>query len=89
MLVSGAYQQTAQGCTVALTDTLTKTAKHRGKLAGDKHSDGGGLYHHDLCHPARRMLHHAYKWATFLFVGIFPVSALGFIRKLLYCYGLI
>ncbi|MEO6321724.1 MAG: integrase arm-type DNA-binding domain-containing protein [Polaromonas sp.] len=31
---------------MALTDTFIKTAKHSGKPAGDKHSDGGGMYLH-------------------------------------------
>ena len=31
---------------MALTDTFIKNAKHSGKLAGDKHSDGWGLYLH-------------------------------------------
>ena len=29
---------------MALNDTFIKNAKHSGKPAGDKHSDGGGLY---------------------------------------------
>ena len=29
---------------MALTDTFMKNAKHSGKPAGDKHSDGGGMY---------------------------------------------
>lgn len=29
---------------MALTDTFTKNAKHSGKPAGDKHTDGGGMY---------------------------------------------
>jgi len=31
---------------VALTDTFTRNTKHSGAPAGDKHSDGGGLYLH-------------------------------------------
>lgn len=31
---------------MALTDTFVKNVKHSGKPAGDKHSDGGGLYLH-------------------------------------------
>lgn len=31
---------------MALTDTFIKNAKHSGASAGDKHSDGGGLYLH-------------------------------------------
>jgi hypothetical protein len=27
-----------------LTDTFTKTSKHSGAPAGDKHTDGGGMY---------------------------------------------
>ena len=29
---------------MALNDTFTKKTKHSGKPAGDKHSDGGGMY---------------------------------------------
>ena len=29
---------------MALTDTFTKNAKHSGKPAGDKHTDGNGMY---------------------------------------------
>ena len=29
---------------MALTDTFTKNTKHSGKPAGDKHTDGGGMY---------------------------------------------
>ena len=31
---------------MAFTDTFVKTVKWSGKLAGDKHSDGGGMYLH-------------------------------------------
>ena len=31
---------------MGLTDTFIKNTKHSGKAAGDKHSDGGGLYLH-------------------------------------------
>ncbi len=31
---------------MALTDTFVKQAKFSGRLAGDKHSDGRGLYLH-------------------------------------------
>jgi len=43
------YQQTRyqqRGSFVALTDTFTRNTKHSGAPAGDKHSDGGGLYLH-------------------------------------------
>jgi hypothetical protein len=29
---------------MALTDTFVKQVKHSGKMAGDKHTDGGGMY---------------------------------------------
>ena len=32
------------GAELALTDTFMKNTKHSGKPAGDKHSDGGGMY---------------------------------------------
>lgn len=31
---------------MALTDTFVRQAKHSGRRAGDKHSDGGGLHLH-------------------------------------------
>ena len=31
---------------MALTDTFTRNTKHSGAPAGDKHSDGGGMYLH-------------------------------------------
>lgn len=41
------YQQKYQlGWQMALSDTFVKNAKHSGKPAGDKYSDGGGLYLH-------------------------------------------
>ena len=36
------YRQT--GAIMALTDTFVRTVKHTGKSAGDKHTDGGGMY---------------------------------------------
>ena len=33
-----------KGGRMALTDTFTKNAKHSGKPAGDKHTDGNGMY---------------------------------------------
>ena len=43
------YQQTRyqqNGGFMALTDTFTRNTKHSGAPAGDKHSDGGGMYLH-------------------------------------------
>ena len=37
---------TNRGQIVALTDTFTRNTKHSGASAGDKHSDGGGMYPH-------------------------------------------
>ena len=34
------------GTSMALTDTFTRNTKHSGAPAGDKHSDGGGMYLH-------------------------------------------
>ncbi len=57
---------------MALTDTFIKNAKHSGSAAGDKHSDGGGMYLHAngnaynrTAHlPARREM--LQRWADYL-----------------------
>ena len=41
----GSTSETAKsGAHMALTDTFLRQVKHTGKAAGDKHTDGGGMY---------------------------------------------
>ncbi|MEO9149594.1 MAG: Arm DNA-binding domain-containing protein [Burkholderiaceae bacterium] len=46
---------------MALTDTFVKNSRHSGRLVGDKHSDGGGLYLHVT--SAGRYWRLAYRYA--------------------------
>ena len=39
-----ANRHTAKGENVPLTDTFARNIKHTGASAGDKHTDGGGMY---------------------------------------------
>ena len=39
-----ASRHTATGDYIPLTDTFAKNIKHTGAPAGDKHTDGGGMY---------------------------------------------
>ncbi|MBA3771948.1 MAG: DUF4102 domain-containing protein [Ramlibacter sp.] len=58
-----------------LTDTIAKNVKHSGNPAGDKHTDGGGMYLL-INHAGRywRMNYrHAGKQRT-LALGVYPVS---------------
>ena len=61
---------------MALTDTFTRNIKHSGRPAGDKHSDGGGLYFHVT--PAGRHWRMAYRFA-----GKQKTLALGVYRAVL------
>jgi integrase len=42
-LPEGRYRQNG-GANMALTDTFVRQVKHTGNAAGDKHTDGGGMY---------------------------------------------
>lgn len=68
---------------MALTDTAIKTIKHSGKPAGDKHSDGGGMYL--LVKAAgkywRMDYTHADKRKT-LALGVYPAVSLKMAREL-------
>ena len=67
---------------MALTDTFIKNAKHSGKPAGDKHSDGGGLYLH--IKAAGKYWRMAYRVAgkqKTLALGVYPAVTLAQARK--------
>lgn len=70
------YQQ------MPLTDTFIKQAKPSGKAAGDKHSDGGGLYLHIMA--AGKYWRLAYRFGgkqKTLALGIYPAVSLAQARK--------
>lgn len=65
-----------------LTDTFIKQVKHSGKLAGDKHSDGGGLYLHVLA--AGKYWRLAYRFGgkqKTLALGVYPAVPLALARE--------
>jgi len=65
-----------------LTDTFVKQVKHSGKAAGDKYSDGGGLYLHVT--KSGRYWRMAYRFGgkqkTVAF-GVYPAVTLAQARK--------
>lgn len=67
---------------MALTDTFVKNTKHSGKPAGDKHSDGYGLYLHITATGKYWRL--AYRFAgkqKTLALGVYPAISLASARK--------
>lgn len=65
-----------------LTDTFVKQYKHSGKPAGDKHSDGGGLYLHTTA--SGKYWRMAYRYAgkqKTLAIGVYPAVTLAHARK--------
>ena len=67
---------------MALTDTQIKTIKPSGKKAGDKHSDGGGLYL--LVKPAGKYWRMAYRFIgkqKTLALGVYPEVSLADARE--------
>lgn len=65
-----------------LTDTFAKQAKHSGKPAGDKHSDGGGLYLHIMA--AGKYWRMAYRFGgkqKTLALGVYPAVTLAQARR--------
>lgn len=65
-----------------LTDTFVKQAKHSGKRAGDKHSDGGGLYLHIMA--AGKYWRMAYRFGgkqKTLALGVYPAVTLAQARR--------
>ena len=67
---------------MALTDTFTRNTKHSGAPAGDKHSDGGGMYLHIT--GAGRYWRMNYRFAgkqKTLALGVYPAVSLANARK--------
>ena len=89
-LFVGAYHQTHQqeptnpskGRTVALTDTFIKKAKHSGKPAGDKHTDGGAMYLHVKAEGKYwRMAYRMHGKQKTLYIGVYPAVSLAQARE--------
>ena len=67
---------------MALTDTFTKNAKHSGKAAGDKHSDGGGMYLHvTAAGKYWRMAYRMHDKQKTLSIGVYPAVSLAQARE--------
>lgn len=67
---------------MALTDTFTKNTKHSGKAAGDKHSDGGGLYLHvTAAGKYWRMAYRIHGKQKTLAIGVYPAVSLAQARE--------
>ena len=67
---------------MALTDTFVRQVKPSGKPAGDKHSDGGGLYLH--VKGASKYWRWAYRFGgkqKLLAIGVYPAVSLAQARK--------
>ena len=67
---------------MALTDTFTKTVKHSGKPAGDKHCDGGGMYLHvKAAGKYWRMAYRIHDKQRTLYIGVYPAVSLAQARE--------
>ena len=67
---------------MALTDTFTRNTKHSGAPAGDKHSDGGGMYLHIT--KAGKYWRMNYRFAgkqKTLALGVYPAVSLAQARQ--------
>ncbi len=67
---------------MALTDTFTKNTKHSGKPAGDKHTDGGGMYL--LVNAGGKYWRMDYRFADkrkTLALGVYPAVSLAKARQ--------
>ena len=67
---------------MALTDTFTKNAKHSGKPAGDKHTDGNGMYL--LVNSGGKYWRMNYRFADkrkTLALGVYPEVSLAKARQ--------
>ncbi len=67
---------------MALTDTFVKNVKHSGRKAGDKYSDGQGLYLHVM--ETGKYWRLAYRFAgkqKTLAIGVYPAVSLSKARK--------
>jgi integrase len=75
-------KSTVKGNDMPLTDTFTKTSKHTGAPAGDKHTDGGGLYL--LVKAAGKYWRMDYRFAEkrkTLAIGVYPTVSLAKARQ--------
>ena len=73
---------TNKGQTVALTNTFTQNTKYSGASAGDKHSDGGGMYLHIT--KAGKYWRVNYRFAgkqKTLALGVYPAVSLAQARQ--------
>ena len=67
---------------MALADTFVRQVKHSGKPAGDKHSDGGGLYLHVMASAKYwRMAYRFMGKQKTLALGVYPAVKLAQARK--------
>lgn len=68
---------------MALTDTFIKQVKSSGRPAGDKHSDGGGLFLHVMPTGARywRLAYRFGGKQKLLALGVYPSTSLAAARK--------
>ena len=67
---------------MALTDTFIKNAKHSGKAAGDKHTDGGGMYLHvTAAGKYWRMAYRMHGKQKTLAIGVYPAVSLAQARN--------
>ena len=65
-----------------LTDTFVKNTKHSGRPAGDKHSDGGGLYLHvTAAGKYWRLAYRLHGKQKTLAIGVYPAVSLAQARK--------
>lgn len=65
-----------------LTDTFVKNTKHSGRPAGDKHSDGGGLYLHiTAAGKYWRLAYRLHGKQKTLAIGVYPAVTLAQARK--------
>ncbi len=67
---------------MALTDTFIKNVKHSGKPAGDKYSDGGGMFLHvKAAGKYWRMAYRMHDKQKTLYIGVYPAVSLAQARK--------
>jgi hypothetical protein len=70
------------GLEMALTDTFVKNAKHSSQGAGNKHSDGGGLYVHITASGKYwRMNYRIHGKQKTLALGVYPAVSLKLARE--------
>ena len=73
-----ASRHTAKGDLMPLTDTFAKNIRHTGAAAGDKHTDGGGMYL--LVNAGGKYWRMNYRFADkrkTLALGVYPAVSLA------------